>query len=54
MPIYDYTCLDCKKEFTLTLSLKEYEKAEAKCPACGSLKVEQKPATFFAVTSKKS
>jgi len=24
------------------------------CPGCKSKKVEQKPATFFAVTSKKS
>ncbi len=54
MPVYDFTCLKCKKIFTLTLSLKEYAKDKLKCPSCGSVKVEQKPAAFFAVTSRKS
>ena len=54
MPVYDCTCLECNKNFTLTLSLKEYGKDKLKCPSCGSGKVEQKPAAFFAVTSRKS
>lgn len=54
MPVYDYTCRACKKNFTVILSLKEYEKGKVKCPSCRSSKVEQRPATFFAVTSKKS
>ncbi len=54
MPIYDFTCPKCKKNFTQVLTLKEYEQARFKCPKCGNKKVEQKPAAFFAVTSRKS
>ena len=54
MPVYEYTCPACRKDFTRILSLKEYEKGKVKCPSCGSSKVKQKPTTFFAVTSKKS
>ncbi len=53
MPVYDFTCPKCKKGFTKFLTLKEYEKG-VKCPKCGSKNVEQKPAAFFAVTSRKS
>jgi len=54
MPVYDYKCLDCKKKFTLTLSVVEHDKIRMKCPKCGSKKVEQQMAAFFAVTSKKT
>lgn len=54
MPLYEYTCKDCKKDFTRIMSLSEYEAGNVKCPECGSGNVEQKPASFFAVTSKKS
>jgi hypothetical protein len=36
------------------MSIAEYEKKKVKCPKCGSRKVEQQPAAFYAVTSKKS
>jgi len=54
MPSYEYVCKECKKRFTLILSIHEYEKARPACPKCKSKKVEQVPAAFFAVTSKKS
>ncbi len=54
MPAYEYLCKDCKKTFTLIMSLAEYDKARPACPKCKSKKVEQKPAAFFAVTAKKS
>ncbi len=54
MPLYDYHCKACGKEFELALTLQEHESGKAKCPKCGSKKVEQEPATFFAVTSRKS
>jgi putative FmdB family regulatory protein len=54
MPVYDYKCVDCKKKFTLTLTVSEHDKVKVKCPKCGSKKVEQQMASFFAVTSKKS
>lgn len=54
MPTYEYACKDCKKTFTLTMTLGEHEKARVACPKCKSRKVEQRFAAFFAVTSKKS
>ena len=54
MPSYEYVCKDCKKAFGLIMTITEYEKGHVACPKCKSKKVEQKPAAFFAVTSKKS
>jgi len=53
MPVYDYICQDCQKEFEKVLTLAEHEK-EITCPHCGSKNVEQEAKGFFAVTSKKS
>ena len=54
MPVYEYTCNNCKKDFSRVLTLKEYEAGSVECPHCKSKNVEQRPATFYAVTSKKS
>lgn len=57
MPIYEYTCQECKRDFVLSLSLsiKELEaKPAVTCPDCKSAKVEKKYSGFTAVTSKKS
>jgi putative FmdB family regulatory protein len=55
MPIYEYTCQECKRDFIVTLSIKELEaKPAVKCPDCMSVKVEEKYSGFTAVTSKKS
>jgi len=54
MPMYDYKCLDCGKESLVVLTLKEHEQGEAKCPACGSTKVEQLMSTCMLHTTKKS
>ena len=54
MPVYDYVCLDCHKEFELVLTLTEHDKDAPKCPHCGSKHIEQEAAAFFAVTSRKS
>ena len=54
MPQYEYVCQDCNKEFSLVLTLAEHEKGKITCPKCGSTKVEQQWAAFFATTSKKS
>ena len=42
MPNYSFTCLDCKKRFTIFLSYQEYEKAQPICPACGSQNVTRR------------
>jgi len=54
MPVYDYRCSKCNKKFSVTMTISEYEKKKVKCPKCGSTKVEQQVAAFYAVTSKKS
>jgi putative FmdB family regulatory protein len=54
MPRYEYYCEACNKPFEIILTLAEYEKGKIKCPKCGTTKVHQEAAAFFAVTSKKS
>jgi putative FmdB family regulatory protein len=54
MPVYDYLCNDCRKSFELVLTLREHDDEKTRCPHCGSKKVEQEAAAFYAVTSKKS
>jgi len=55
MPTYDFHCAKCKKDFTVTLTLKEREKGKIKCPSCNSSnKVQPIYSSFFAKTSKKS
>jgi putative FmdB family regulatory protein len=54
MPTYEYQCLDCKKAFTLIMSISEYEKGKVKCPKCGKGRVKQQITEFMVQTSKKS
>jgi len=54
MPMYDYKCLECGKESLVVLTLKEHERGEATCPACGSKKMQQLYTSFIAHTTKKS
>ena len=54
MSQYVYHCQDCNEEFTQHLHIADHEKAEIKCPKCGSKRVGQLVSSFSAVTSKKS
>jgi len=54
MPAYDYLCKDCQKTFERVLTLHEHDSETMRCPKCGSKKIEQQAASFYAVTSKKS
>ena len=54
MPVYEFLCRDCKKEFEIVASISDYDAAKVTCPACGSEKVERRWSTVFAVTSKNS
>ena len=54
MPVYDYICHDCHKEFEKILTLTEHDKENVTCPHCGGRNVEQEANAFFAVTSRKS
>ncbi len=54
MPIYEYVCLDCKKEFSEAKPISGYDPKKAKCPKCGSKKVERRFTSVFVDTSSKS
>jgi putative FmdB family regulatory protein len=54
MPLYEFFCEKCKKEVSLTLSISEREKGEAKCPQCGNRELRLLVGTFFSKTSRKS
>lgn len=54
MPVYEYKCLKCKKEFSTVESITEHGTRRVSCPGCGSTAVEQIYRNFFAKTSKKS
>ena len=54
MPTYDYACKECKKTFSLSMTIQDHDKKRITCPKCKSRKVEQRFGSFFAVTSKKS
>jgi putative FmdB family regulatory protein len=55
MPLYEYFCESCRKDFEVALTLKEHDHEEQiACPKCGGHNVHQVAAAFTAVTSKKS
>lgn len=54
MPTYEFTCEKCKKKFSLTMAIAEYEKKKFRCPKCKATKVRQIISSFQTVTSKKS
>jgi putative FmdB family regulatory protein len=54
MPSYDYQCPECKKKFSLMLTIKEHDGGKVKCPKCGGKKVEQRISPFMTKTSRKS
>jgi putative FmdB family regulatory protein len=55
MPAYEYRCKDCKKEFTVFLSIKEFEaKPKIICTHCKSDHTERKISGFFVKTDSKT
>jgi putative FmdB family regulatory protein len=54
MPMYDYICLGCGKESLIVVTLKEHERGDVQCPACGSKNLQQQFSPFIAHTTKKS
>jgi putative FmdB family regulatory protein len=47
MPIYEYVCLDCKKEYEILRSFNEADKPIA-CSECGGENVKRKLSVFYA------
>ncbi|HEY5649574.1 MAG TPA: zinc ribbon domain-containing protein [Nitrospiria bacterium] len=54
MPLYDYRCESCGKEFTAALTLAEHKQGAVLCPGCGSKKVKQLISPFVAQTASKT
>lgn len=55
MPAYEYACKACGKDFTVFLSIKEFEtNPKITCTHCQSDNVIKKLTLFFTKTSKKS
>mgnify|MGYP001066138142 CR=1 FL=1 len=44
MPIFDYTCRDCGKNFDIMIS--NNKKDQVRCPECASKNVKQKLSVF--------
>jgi putative FmdB family regulatory protein len=55
VPVYEYTCLDCKKRFEIVETLREHEAhGTVACPKCKKTHVERCWSTVYVETSKKS
>jgi putative FmdB family regulatory protein len=54
MPTYEYLCGQCGEEFTLIMSLREYETAKVTCAKCKTSDVKQQLTHFIPKTSRKS
>lgn len=54
MPMYEFKCLDCGREFLQSLSVTDRESGAASCPGCKSKRVEQLFTSVQAKTSRKS
>jgi len=54
MPTYAYACEKCGKEFSVIMSMREYEEVKVACPQCKSTEVKQQMTEFITRTSRKS
>lgn len=54
MPIYEYRCEKCAKNFSVIMHIAEHDKGEMTCPECKGTSVVQQYTAFYAKTSKKS
>ena len=54
MPRYAYRCNECQETFERTEHIEEHGSNRPACPKCGSRRVQQQMAPFFAKTARKS
>ena len=54
MPVYEYICKECEKEFSEVLTVKEHDTKKIRCPKCRSERVEKVIEPVTVLTSKKS
>ena len=46
MPMFEFTCKECSRQFEDLVTLAEMEAGEVVCPACGSRRIERGFSTF--------
>ncbi len=54
MPVYEYNCEKCGRDFSLEMKISDYTKKKIACPKCKSVKVKRLISSFQTITSKKS
>jgi putative FmdB family regulatory protein len=54
MPMYDFVCRKCGKEFAEIMPVSELDKRQVACPACGSTDVQHIVTSVHTITKKKS
>jgi putative FmdB family regulatory protein len=54
MPVYEFYCEKCKKDFSLQLRLADFEKGNYQCPECKGRKLKKQISAFQTKTSRKS
>lgn len=53
MPVYEFICLDCKKQFEVLKQVQKYDPKKIECPRCHGRKVERHWSAVFVETSRK-
>ena len=54
MPIYEFLCQKCDHNFSIVMTISEYETKKIICPKCKSKKVKRQISSFQTITTKKS
>lgn len=54
MPIYEFSCHECKKDFEVVQGISAYDPKKVECPECHSKDVERRWSRVTAITAKKS
>jgi putative FmdB family regulatory protein len=54
MPLYEYICKKCQKQFDELLTVKEHDTKKIRCPKCKSQDIEKVIEPFFAKTASKT
>lgn len=54
MPLYEFRCADCRKKFSLHLTLTDFDRKRYRCPKCKGRKLEKLISRVSVVTSRKS
>jgi putative FmdB family regulatory protein len=52
MPLYEFRCRECDREFVLAVRIEDRDRTSHRCPRCGSGDLERSPDRCETVTSK--